>query len=260
MVSYGGEYYRIFSQLSFRYGKFILAGTHIIRDRGRLYNAAHLFGPDGSCFIHAKTHITPEEMAWGMTEGQILEPFTIDGVRVGVMICYEAEIPEVATILARKGADILICPSWSSTTAGYWRIRNCCAARCIENLVYAVHCPAAVSIRDARLPPPAAILSPCDPGFPSDGVLAEVTDHRTTVIEASLDLQLLYRNRRGGATTFLDRPRHAGLYRDHAAQLFASTVYEGAADGAAAPASVRVLPANAGSNARDCSRAYEESG
>ena len=57
---------------------------------------------------------------------------------VGITICYEVEIPEVASSLAYQGAEILLCPSYTLGEEGFWRVRHCAAARAIEDQVYVV--------------------------------------------------------------------------------------------------------------------------
>jgi predicted amidohydrolase len=203
-------------------GQAILAGSHLVRDGDRLLNTAHLFLPDGTLVTHAKTHIFPAEADWDTGEGDSFTVAEINGVPVGIAVCYEAEIPEVTTILARRGAEVLLVPSYTFTEAGFYRVRHCTAARCIENQVYAVHCPT-YAVGGGAIGPGwarASVLSPCDAGFPSDGVLAEAKENVEDVVVATLDLELLAENRlTGAATTHHDRRRRAPLYARHRAEL-----------------------------------------
>ena len=116
------------------------AGPHLMRLDGRYVNVGHLFDPDGAFQIHVKTHIFPAESEWQTEEGDALEVFDLPFARVGFNICYEAEIPEAASTLAEQGAEIILCPSFTFTEFGFWRVRHCAQARCVENQVYFVHC------------------------------------------------------------------------------------------------------------------------
>jgi predicted amidohydrolase len=199
-------------------GQVILAGSHLVRnDAGDLLNVAHLFTPTGQMYTHEKTHIFPAEAEWGTGEGSTLEPIDLGNVTVGIAICYEAEVPEVATVLARRGAELLLSPSYTFTEAGFYRVRHCLAARCIENQVYAVHAPVTGNV-GAPLSPGwarASVLGPCDAGFPANGVFTEAPENVESVIRATLDLDALAENRRSGAaTTFEDRKRRSALYRN----------------------------------------------
>ncbi|MBI2964554.1 MAG: carbon-nitrogen hydrolase family protein [Deltaproteobacteria bacterium] len=194
----------------------ILAGSHLVREAGRTLNVAHLFEPGGRQHRHAKTHIFPAESAWNGAEGDRLQAVDLGFARVGVAICYEAEIPECAASLAEQGAEIVLCPSFTLTEHGFWRVRHCAQARCVENQVFLVHC-CAVGRPGAPLPDAwgrSSVLAPCDAGWPADGVLAEAEANREMVIRAEIDLDRLHENRQGGAApTFRDRRRRASLYR-----------------------------------------------
>ncbi len=217
------DYRALFCDLSAQKDQVILAGTQLVTTANGMTNSAHVFLPDRSFWTHDKTHLDPAERSWNTVEGTNLRTLDIDGVRIGIAICYEAEIPEVCTILSRQGADIILCPSYVSSLHGYWRIRHSGAARCVENLVYFVHCPLIANL-GGTVPVGlghATVLTPCDPGFPEDGVLAE-GGKEIGVLRASLDLALLRANRRQGASTYIDRPQHSHLYRLHSEHLFAA--------------------------------------
>jgi len=194
----------------------ILAGSHLVRAGGQILNVAHLFEPSGRVHTHAKTHIFPAESAWRSGEGDRLEVVDLGFARVGVAICYEAEIPECASGLAELGVEVVLCPSFTVTEHGFWRVRHCAQARCVENQVYMVHC-CAIGRPGAPLPDAwgrSSILAPCDAPWPANGVLAEAEANREMVIRADLDLDRLHDNREtGAAPTFRDRRRRAALYR-----------------------------------------------
>ncbi|WP_432251726.1 nitrilase-related carbon-nitrogen hydrolase [Streptomyces sp. HNM1019] len=200
-------------------GQWILAGSHLTATARGHENVAHLFGPGGELHTHSKTHIFPAEAEWGTVEGDELTVHDIDGVTVGIAICYEAEIPEVTTALTGLGAEVLLTPSYTYTEAGFYRVRHCAAARAIENQVYVVHCPT-ISHLTGPLAPGfgrASVLGPCDQAFPADGVLAEARTNEQDVIAHRLDLDLLHANRAtGAAPTHRDRGRRAALYAKYA--------------------------------------------
>lgn len=219
---YTDDYRGLFMELARARGQNILAGTHLVRKGDQLLNTAFLFTPDGTEYRHEKTHIFPAEAEWGTGEGDLLEPIDLGAVTVGIAVCYEAEIPEVSTVLSRRGAELLLIPSYTFTEAGFYRVRHTAAARCIENQVYAAHAPIA-GFAGAPLSPGwarASILSPCDLGFPANGVVAEARTNVEDVITATLDLDLLAENRKtGAATTFHDRQRRNPLYRSFTTDL-----------------------------------------
>ncbi len=133
------EYRALFAAEAHSRGQAILAGSHLVRQGGQTLNVAHLFESGGRVHTHAKTHIFPAESAWGSGEGERLEAVGLGSARVGVAICYEAEIPECASSYAEQGVAVVLCPSFTLTEHGFWRVRHCAQARAVENQIYMVH-------------------------------------------------------------------------------------------------------------------------
>jgi predicted amidohydrolase len=216
---YTEEYKSLFKNLAIKRKQVIIAGSHLERRGDKYYNICYVFDKDGSYIEHKKTHIFPAEGNWKTSEGDELEVYDIGPAKIGIAICYEAEIPEISRILSVKGAEIIFCPSYTFSEAGFWRVRHCAQARCIENQVYFVHCP---TVGDPALPVPAlgygraSILSPCDMAFPYNGVVAEAGTNLNTVISGTVDIDELYVNREtGAATTFNDRTRRESVYSQY---------------------------------------------
>ena len=198
-------------------GQFIVGGSHLMKVGNRFENVGHIFGPEGEHFTHSKTHIFPAESAWHTAEGERMQAVQLPFAKVGFNICYEAEIPECSATLAEQGAEIILCPSATFTEQGFWRVRHSAQARCIENQVYMVHCCLG-GTPGAPLPngyARSSILGPCDLAWSNAaGIVAEAQTNIEMCITATVDLDLLYENRKSGAaTTFKDRRRQAHLYR-----------------------------------------------
>ncbi|MBO3802738.1 MAG: hypothetical protein JTT11_02510 [Candidatus Brockarchaeota archaeon] len=132
-------YEAVFSSLSQEYNVYILAGTIVLpverartpaetgplqtfravreaAKKGRLYNTAYLFGPNGDVLLRQrKVNLIPleKEGGLGLSPGSVedLQPYTIEGITIGVTVCYDAFFPEIAKRLADGGAKILVGPS-----------------------------------------------------------------------------------------------------------------------------------------------------
>ncbi|KON69274.1 nitrilase-related carbon-nitrogen hydrolase [Peribacillus butanolivorans] len=212
---YTTQYKELFSSISRKRKQVIIAGSHLECREDEYFNIAYIFDKDGSYVEHKKTHIFPAEANWQTSEGNTLEVYSIGPVKIGIAVCYEAEIPEISRILSVNGADIIFCPSYTFTEAGFWRVRHCAHARAIENQVYFVHCP---TVGEPGDPLPngygrASILSPCDKAWLANGVVAEAEGNKHTVITGTVDIDELYENRKSGAaTTFKDRKRRKDVY------------------------------------------------
>ncbi|MBK5441716.1 MULTISPECIES: nitrilase-related carbon-nitrogen hydrolase [Peribacillus] len=212
---YTTQYKELFSSISRKRKQVIIAGSHLECRDDEYFNIAYIFDKDGSYVEHKKTHIFPAEANWQTSEGNTLEVYSVGPVKIGIAVCYEAEIPEISRILSVNGADIIFCPSYTFTEAGFWRVRHCAHARAIENQVYFVHCP---TVGEPGDPLPngygrASILSPCDKAWQANGVVAEAEVNKHTVITGTVDIDELYENRKSGAaTTFKDRKRRKDVY------------------------------------------------
>ena len=203
------KYIDLFKQLSEKTGQYIVAGSHTVKRNEKLYNIGHVFYPDGQIFTHTKTHLMPAEVKMGFTHGTEFKIFEIDGVKFGIGICYEMEFPEVARTYALKGAEVIFTPSYTLGEHGFWRVRHSCQARALENQIYVIHsCLVGTPPIDFMAGwGRTSILSPCEPPWTPNGVIAEAETYNTEcVVTGELDLKMLRKKRkRGVATTLKDR-------------------------------------------------------
>lgn len=85
----------------------------------RYYDSIVVYGSDGELLKnYRKTHLWggDERANWSFgyvypEEGEAYTVFTVNGIRVGVLNCYEAEFPELSRILALKGAQLVVIPT-----------------------------------------------------------------------------------------------------------------------------------------------------
>jgi predicted amidohydrolase len=204
------RYREFFARLARERNMAILAGTHLHHRGNRLRNAAHLFHADGRLDLQEKLHLTPWEVEpWRIAPGDALTLVDLGVARAAITICYDVEFPELCRQARARGADILLVPSCTDDLQGFHRVRNCAAARAIENQVYVVvsHTVGALPLDGMRSNAgQAAILSPCDVGFPPGGVLAQGVMNQDQIVVAELDLDRLRRTRETGSVhTWQDR-------------------------------------------------------
>lgn len=108
--------------------------------RGQVYNSAILIGPDGDIIgIYDKTHPAPWERVdhggWAMV-GNSADVYETALGRIGMMICYDGDFPELSRLLAVKGAEVIARPSALQRSYDIWYITN--SARAYDNHVYVV--------------------------------------------------------------------------------------------------------------------------
>lgn len=183
-------------QLSISYNINIISGSMPELVNDKLYNVGYLCRRDGSLERYEKIHVTPDEAKiWGMQPGNKLQTFETDCGKIGVLICYDSEFPELSRLLADEGMDILFVPFLTDTQNGYSRVRLCAQARAIEN-----ECYVAIAGSVGNLPnvnnmdiqyAQSAVFTPCDFSFPSNGIKAEATTNTEMILVADVDLSLL---------------------------------------------------------------------
>ncbi|MEE8317892.1 MAG: nitrilase-related carbon-nitrogen hydrolase [Candidatus Omnitrophota bacterium] len=63
-------------------------------------------GPYGIIGMYQKTHLSPKEKEI-YEPGQIIKTFTYDHINFGIQLCYETHFPELSTMMALQGAEIV---------------------------------------------------------------------------------------------------------------------------------------------------------
>lgn len=104
------------------------------RDGERLYNSALIIGPSGVVHCYRKLHLFNTEKDYFDPGDTPLDVIEIEGVKVGVMVCFDWIFPEVARTLALKGADLICHPS--NLVLSY--CQKTMLTRSLENSVYSI--------------------------------------------------------------------------------------------------------------------------
>ncbi|RMF18053.1 MAG: GNAT family N-acetyltransferase [Gammaproteobacteria bacterium] len=206
------------SRLAVSYNINVVAGSMPeIGDDNELYNVAYLCKRDGTIDCQYKLHPTPHEKRdWIMQGGNELKLFETDFGRVGILICYDVEFPELARLLSEKEVQILLVPFWTDTKNGFLRVRRCAQARAIENECYvaiAGSCGNLPKVDDVDIQyAQSAVFSPSDFAFPHDAIMAETTPNTEMTLIVDVDLNKLQTlQNEGSVRNYLDRRRD--LYR-----------------------------------------------
>lgn len=196
LAQYTDDLVKEFSKLSISYNINIITGSMPELVGDTLYNVGYLCKRDGTTERYEKIHVTPdEEKVWGMKGGNHLQTFETDCGRIGILICYDSEFPELSRLLADEGMDILFVPFLTDTQNGFSRVRHCAQARAIEN-----ECYVAIAGSVGNLPKvhnmdiqyaQSMVLTPCDFQFPVNGIKTEATPNTEMILISDVDLDLL---------------------------------------------------------------------
>lgn len=216
LAKHTSEIVKKFSELAISYNINIISGSMPEMQNGRLFNVGYLCRRDGSTERYEKLHVTPDEAkVWGLQKGHELKSFDTDCGKIGILICYDAEFPELSRILADEGMDILFVPFLTDTQNGYSRVRICAQARAIEN-----ECYVAIAGSVGNLPKvhnmdiqyaQSMVFTPCDFAFPANGIKAEATPNTEMILIADVDIDLLRHLNQFGAVRNL-KDRRKDLY------------------------------------------------
>jgi len=206
-----------FQEMAISYNINIITGSMPLVEDGNLYNVGFLCKRDGTSEMYTKIHITPNEVNyWSMKGGSEIQTFDTDCGKIGIMICYDVEFPELARLMADEGMEILFVPFLTDTQNGYTRVKSCAQARAIEN-----ECYVAIAGCVGNLPgvnnmdiqyAQTAVFTPSDFSFPSNGVKAEATPNTEMTIIVDVDLDLLKELHEFGSVRIL-KDRRQDLYR-----------------------------------------------
>ena len=181
-----------FADVARRHGTWVLVGSvaEASGDPDRPFNTSVLIGPDGEIAArYRKVHLFDVAVEAGpvdtesarVTAGDELVTAEVEGVRLGLSICYDLRFPELYRGLALAGAQVLTVPANFTERTGrdHWEVLL--RARAIENAAYVLA--------------PSQIGGP--PGQPAYGrsmvidpwgtVVAQAPD-RVAIVHAELDL------------------------------------------------------------------------
>ena len=122
-------------------------GVHVVvgsyergAERGIVHNAASVIGTSGDVLgVYRKTHPFGGERAdrggW-VTAGDDVLVVETDLGRIGVIICFDGDYPELSRITALKGAEVICRPSALLRSADLWELTN--RARAYDNHVFVI--------------------------------------------------------------------------------------------------------------------------
>jgi predicted amidohydrolase len=111
-----------------------MVGGFIERENDRIYNSLLIVSGDRVIGSYRKIHLFYKEHFWFAPGDRMPAVYEINGVRIGVMICFDWIFPEVCRALALKGMQVLAHPA----NLVMLHCQNAMVTRCLENGIFAV--------------------------------------------------------------------------------------------------------------------------
>lgn len=137
-------------QLAIEFGVWLVAGTIATRspDSERFYATSLVINAQGHLVAdYQKIHLFDVDVVDGMGSyresdttypGQRVVIFNLEGITVGLAVCYDVRFPGLFSALREQGADVVVLPSAFTVPTGKAHWHSLIRARAIENQVYMV--------------------------------------------------------------------------------------------------------------------------
>ena len=155
-----GEYANKIASLAKKTSTAIVYGYPEIQGDS-LFNSAQLFDSKGiSIANHRKKMLPPTaDESKIFTPGQDSSIFSINSIKVGIVICYELEFPEIIRDLALQGVQLIIAPTGQSSN---WpaAARYNCRTRAFENGLFVAYANSTGRLNDINFMGESKIIGP----------------------------------------------------------------------------------------------------
>lgn len=129
------------SKLALKYNTNILGGSFVNKVSEKLYNTCPVINRKGKIIAtydknHLFSYYDDSENTY-ITEGSNPVIVNIEGVKIGLSICYDIRFPEIYRAYRKSGADVLVnMAAWPLSRKIHWDSLTC--ARAVENQTYMV--------------------------------------------------------------------------------------------------------------------------
>lgn len=197
------EYHAFLQQWANKLEGVIVGGSYNTEINGDIFNRCPIASPSETVTTYDKMCPTPGERDRGKSMGDVVAPTIIhNGVNLSVANCYDVEFPEYVTEVANSGLDILVVPTWTSSEAGYQRVRRCSMSRAVENCCLVVQ-TCLIGIRpDGTVDATgrSGVYAPCDDVNGPHGTRLSLPRDEHAVVTYQANIQELRRAKKSAKT------------------------------------------------------------
>lgn len=125
-------------ELSAKYQVSIVGASYIEKKGSNYLNRAVYIKPNDEVYFQDKVHPTPWEIRFGFKGANEIKKFQSKDFSFAILICHDAEFPEISTSLIFKRPEVLFVPSQTDDFFGLNRVKYTSSARAIEHMSYVI--------------------------------------------------------------------------------------------------------------------------
>ena len=163
----------------------IVAGSYASMNERKIFNTAYVFDRRGNNIAnYQKIHLFKlmDEHKY-LESGQDLCTFKLDGIKCGIIICYDLRFHELTRKLALEGIKLLFVPAqWPAARYDHWV--TLLKARAIENQIFIAAVNRAGSTTDAEFQGGSMVISPW-------GEIISKANYKEQILTADIDLGMI---------------------------------------------------------------------
>ena len=163
----------------------IVAGSYASLEEGKVFNTAYIFDRSGNNIAkYQKIHLFKlmEEHKY-IESGPSHCVFMLEGIKCGIIICYDLRFPELARKLALEGIKLLFVPAqWPAARLDHWI--TLLKARAIENQIFVAAVNRAGEHPRSEFQGGSMVINPW-------GEIIAQGDYKEQIISAELDFSLI---------------------------------------------------------------------
>ncbi len=132
-INDAGETFTFIKKIAAQKNAIIVAG-YVEKEGDKVYNSCMLVHENKLIGNYRKLHLFGKETLWYDKGNLPLNVYEVNGMKIGLMICYDWFFPEVSRTLMLKGAEVIAHPS--NLVMPY--CPDAMVTRCLENKIYAI--------------------------------------------------------------------------------------------------------------------------
>ncbi len=175
------------SKLASELKVYLAAGTLIENVSGCNYHSSCCFNPAGDiCCTQKQTHLTRAERESGLSRGEELNIFNVNGFQAGLVVGNDARHPEVGRIFALRGTELLLHSGALEAGFNCWPQAAGMWAQVQQNQFWSVEAQLSGVICGNLFGAPPAVLGPCEITPGQSGYLSRAYPH-SSMVTAELD-------------------------------------------------------------------------